>query len=109
MKRIIFSLALLSFAAQASAQHWTKITSDPGYALTPYFLNKDIGFSFAAGLYFNAPQFVDFNWWPLSPLKKTIDGGKTWTTIPFFDSVGRVITQLCFVSLDHGYASTMPE
>src|SRR5690242_18609303 len=88
-------------------QNWTQLTY-PTYGqgaaknayLTPYFLNPKIGFIFSSGD--NTPH-----------LSRTNDGGKTWTYIPFFDTVvihiddgpfsgsaysGLSVSQLSFVS-----------
>ena len=97
MKRMIVLLALTIVTSTAFAQHWTNVTP-PSYhdrMFSPYFLNPDLGFVF------NDIQTIR----SLSSLMRTTDGGKIWLPLPFFDSIKYCITQLYFVSPQHGYAS----
>ncbi len=102
------TLSLLAGAAQDShAQDWQRVPTPTGSNgfITPYFLNSEVGFTFVAGV-------MELNGYPEVPagttgLARTTDGGATWTSIAFFDSLGCSISQLCFVSLTHGYASTV--
>ncbi|HWF44818.1 MAG TPA: T9SS type A sorting domain-containing protein [Candidatus Kapabacteria bacterium] len=111
MKRLIAALTssmlLLTFVAStALAQHWEEITTSLPYGphLVPYFLNSKIGFTYSTGI--SEASFVQFENYSTPYLSRTTDGGATWSSLTFFDTMGYIITQLCFVSAQHGYAST---
>jgi hypothetical protein len=107
--RAFLALApMLSFGAypalaQYTSKDWALVT-ETNRASTPYFLDTNVGFTFATGIYDDASGLYLSNTSP--ELERTTDGGVTWTQLPFFDSIGCSITQLCFVSLQHGYAAT---
>ena len=117
MKRLLFALPLVLFASQAWGQHWEELPLPPAGiestgpdttpAFAPYFLNTSIGFSFDAGieLTYDPPLLTGCS----AALARTTNGGTSWSRINFFDSIGSSITQLCFVSMTRGYASTVPD
>ncbi|HET6402390.1 MAG TPA: T9SS type A sorting domain-containing protein [Candidatus Kapabacteria bacterium] len=107
MRRILFALPFLVLASGAWGQDWTQITHYFGERryLTPYFLNANVGFTFYAGISFRgvvSPALTN----GLPNLLRTEDAGKTWIPIDFFDSIQASITQICFVSIQHGYVAT---
>jgi|GEM_PF-1834091 len=113
MKRNLFLISFLMMASPALAQHWSKLPLPPAGtainayklpAVAPYFLNSNIGFTFTPGIV-GYTQFI-FTQFFSPNLARTSDGGQTWEKLPFFDSIGCSITQLCFLDLEHGYAST---
>jgi hypothetical protein len=110
MKRLVLFLAIVSAASSASAQHWTKIQlpstliqppyNYPWQKIEPYFINPNYGFIFSypfVGLQMNGAP---------AHLHRTIDGGKTWTYLVFFDTSELALSQMSFISPAHGYAST---
>ncbi len=109
MKRILLVLSLVVHASQAKGQDWAQVPSPfTSGNLAPYFLNQKIGFAYNASAYANGSS-------PTPNLALTNDGGITWSYIKYFDTVGSwsagtqagtTITQMCFVSLEHGYAAT---
>ena len=104
MKRMIVLLALTIVTSTTFAQHWTKVTPPfSGRMFTPYFLNPDLGFVFNDGIVFSNGIYITGS---LSSLMRTTDGGRTWVPLRFFDSIEYCITQLSFVTPQHGYAST---
>jgi hypothetical protein len=109
MKRLIAALTssmlLLTFVAStAFAQHWRKVISPlSSRYLTPYFLNPNLGFSFVSGLAEAGGIYLNYS---VPFLSRTTNGGISWQSLQFFDSIEYAITELCFVSTEHGYAST---
>jgi photosystem II stability/assembly factor-like uncharacterized protein len=96
IKLIIFSSIYISLSASIVFSqvylHWTQL---PNYILhpnvSPYFVNKDVGFLFSL----------------LSPvLYRTTDGGNSWIFIDTF-SPDVYIQQLYFVSIAHGYLASL--
>ncbi|MDP4198259.1 MAG: choice-of-anchor D domain-containing protein [Bacteroidota bacterium] len=70
----------------AAQSHWQKVNAP--FAGSPYFLNPDTGFLYA------------------SPgVASTTDGGKAWTSIPFFAQIA--VSQLYFQSRTRGFASAV--
>jgi hypothetical protein len=99
---VLASLACGGFQV-AQAQDWTQVTLDTSVVRTPYFLDTSIGFAFNAGIVDESGLNLTYS---AGRLEKTTDGGITWQYLPFFDSIGCSITQICFVSLQHGYIAT---
>jgi len=79
----------------ATAQaNWTKVPLPSiYYEITPYFLNENVGFVYTAG---NTVQ---------TNLRRTTDGGSTWTWIRFFDDGFIRINQIYFTSIQQGYVA----
>lgn len=116
MKRLVLILSLTTLAPPAFGQHWTKLYyPDSIVAITPYFINSNIGFAFNTGIEYGGKRpRTGSQWFGALPthllpnLRISMDGGGTWKVLPFFDTIGCSITQLCFVSPRHGYAATIP-
>ncbi len=88
-------------AFPAYSQHWQKIGDPPsdrslhhGEPRVPYFIDTLNGFVFDSR----------FTYKP--NLQRTTDGGTSWSQIHFFDSLGLIISQMCFVSRRKGYVAT---
>ena len=107
IRLVLISVCFLGLAVPAAGQHWTPLSTPftREGCLTNYFLTPDVGFSFFAGVYSDQP--TPAGW--AAQLARTTDGGLTWTLLPFFDSIGCSITQLCFVSLTHGYSAVIAD
>jgi hypothetical protein len=115
MRLLRFSLILatvLPLTAFAQRSHWKDVSQpnwSPQFHLCPFFLNADIGFTFVpaqVGEDFQTSQSAF-----AGGLTKTTDGGHTWSPIAFFDTVnivGAGIAEMSFVTLNHGYAATIP-
>jgi hypothetical protein len=90
---VLFVLSLLVAGGfqSARAQDWVQLPSVniQTRGLIPYFVNSNIGF------YFNNEA--------IGGLRRTTDGGTSWTLIPFFDSLVAFIAQIEFVDKSHGY------
>src|SRR5579872_6971049 len=117
MRRLMLVLSFVVLASQAWGQHWEELPLPPAGtestgpdtipAFAPYFLNTNVGFSFDASieLDYDPPLLTGCS----AALALTTNGGTSWSPLNFFDSIGSSITELCFVSLTHGYASTVPD
>src|ERR1051325_2735935 len=107
MKRLILLImAIFCLATSLCAQqHWTKVTATDTFSVfgEPYFLDSARGF-FYHGVWLYR-DILSMNTDP-GMLQSTTDGGKTWTSIHYFDSIRAQIAQLYFISKVHGYAAT---
>ncbi len=121
MRRLLLTLPVLVLASGAWGQDWTQLPLPPcgllppdnGYSvgsqITSYFINPEVGFTFSAAVSSNYMSSID-NGLILDGsepnLAVTMDGGETWKSMPFFDSVGCSLAQLDFTNQYHGYAAT---
>jgi hypothetical protein len=100
---------VLSSATVAQNAHWTQVPTNiplnARAAISPYFLNQNLGFIFSPAVIHPGASMVQEN--GSTYFSRTTDGGQSWTSLPFFDSIGCLITQLCFVSIGRGYAATI--
>jgi photosystem II stability/assembly factor-like uncharacterized protein len=79
------------------AQHWVKLSLPRSVGAEPYFLNPSTGFIFSHPSSGSTAQ-----------LARTNDGGQTWKSFSYFDTIGSfrcTLYQLSFVSPTHGYAA----
>ncbi len=98
-------IGALLFSSVATAQDWSVLNSAPRYRLiTPYCLNPNVGFVFPAGLAF---QGVFGRTGSKGLLSRTTDGGNSWTSLPFWDTLNCSIAQIYFVSANHGYLAAI--
>jgi hypothetical protein len=93
-------------------QHWTRFdpqgTNQDAYH-TVYFINPQIGFRFYAGIASMGSTILPYISREYTKIERTTDSGVTWTKLPIIGSgmFGNAsLSQLCFVSVGHGYAAT---
>jgi hypothetical protein len=103
----------LFFASPLLAQHWTKITATDTSGLfqaprVPYFLDSARGFFFHSGCLINNRGDFSQNS-DSARLLSTTDGGTTWSSVNFFDSIHVQLAQLYFISKTHGFAATFAD
>jgi hypothetical protein len=87
---------LLAKVENVYGQYWNKVLlPNPNiyFQIIPYFLNENIGFAFNT----NGVQ---------SNLVRSIDGGKNWMFVPFFDKQQITLQQFYFTTINRGYAAT---
>lgn len=107
--------ALLFCSRPSGAQHWTSL-GPKGMNFddyhTVYFINPQIGFQFFAGITSVGGLHPPYLSRQHMKLERTTDSGVTWTTLPIIGGgiIGDAsLSQLCFVSVAHGYAATTIE
>jgi hypothetical protein len=105
-KRIIILLYVLLPLSSALSQSivskdWVifdQLTLGKYVRVDPYFVNQNIGFIFGT--------YIIFNYTPATNMYRTLDGGKSWKYLKFFEDEKSIVQQMYFSSLDHGYVAT---
>ena len=108
MKQILIGILFFASVLPAFGQDWMQTQAPSEMTQTPYFLNPAYGFEFSAAFGYRDITPIPTNGLGIvnSGFFRTTDGGSTWTALHFFDSLHISITQLCFVTPGHGFAST---
>ncbi len=92
------TVSFLMLASQANAQDWSKVYQFPaadGWINVSYFFNQQVGL---IGFEWNQPTNNGM-------VKRTIDGGKTWTdcTVPVLNNAAPIVKDIWFKDQDTGW------
>ena len=115
MKPFLATIGVLMIVSPVFGQHWSQLpyqqNGNYGARQVPFFITPTFGFLYFPGTVYASityghspvPQASESG----TQFLRTTDAGQTWSSNPFFDSIGCDIGQICFVSASHGYLAAM--